>query len=279
MVFTAQQNTALEEEFRYNRYVSYYRKAELAIELDLSEQQIAQWFKDRRRKKRRYDDDAPEQCGEVSSSSIELAFASEIPDIFESGIIELQSATDVIPCDFSGISSSLQDPQTEKEAENQPHTSHDCTASPQDLESVSIATYQPTRVEVPNPNLADDRVRFQVELEFVQCLANPHYLNFLAQRGYFKERKFVNYLEYLRYWKKPEYVKYIKYPQCIYMLELLQYEQFRTELVTTPCAKFIEDQMLLQWQYYIRKRIRLQQRLMESIRQRNDQQMQPVDDD
>ena len=89
----------------------------------------------------------------------------------------------------------------------------------------------------------------------------------------------MNYLEYLRYWKKPEYVKYIKYPQCIYMLELLQYEQFRTELVNTPCAKFIEDQMLLQWQYYIRKRIRLQQRLMESIRQRNDQQMQPVDDD
>ncbi|CAK8680909.1 unnamed protein product [Clavelina lepadiformis] len=254
MVFTAQQNTALEEEFRYNRYVSYYRKAELAIELDLSEQQIAQWFKDRRRKKRRYDDDAPEQCGEVSSSSIELAFASEIPDIFESGIIELQSATDVIPCDFSGISSSLQDPQTEKEAENQPHTSHDCTASPQDLESVSIATYQPTRVEVPNPNLADDRVRFQVELEFVQCLANPHYLNFLAQKGYFKEPNFVNYLKYLLYWKKPEYVKHIKYPHCMSMLELLQYEQFRVELANSPNVKFIENQLLLHWRYYIRKR-------------------------
>ena len=89
----------------------------------------------------------------------------------------------------------------------------------------------------------------------------------------------MNYLEYLRYWKKPEYVKYNKYPQCIYMLELLQYEQFRTELVNTPCAKFIEDQMLLQWQYYIRKRIRLQQLLMESIRQRNVQQIQPVADD
>lgn len=35
-------------------------------------------------------------------------------------------------------------------------------------------------------SLNDDTVRFQVELEFVQCLANPNYLNFLAQRGYFK---------------------------------------------------------------------------------------------
>ena len=31
-----------------------------------------------------------------------------------------------------------------------------------------------------------ERLRFQIELEFVQCLANPNYLNFLAQRGYFK---------------------------------------------------------------------------------------------
>lgn len=53
---------------------------------------------------------------------------------------------------------------------------------------------------------------FQVELEFVQCLGNPNYLHFLAQRGYFKDEKFVNYLDYLQYWKEPEYVKYIKYP-------------------------------------------------------------------
>lgn len=35
-------------------------------------------------------------------------------------------------------------------------------------------------------NIKDESVRFQVELEFVQCLANPNYLNFLAQRDYFK---------------------------------------------------------------------------------------------
>ncbi|CAH1783094.1 unnamed protein product [Owenia fusiformis] len=74
------------------------------------------------------------------------------------------------------------------------------------------------------------RYRFQVELEFVQCLANPNYLNFLAQRGYFKEKNFINYLKYLLYWKEPDYSRFLKYPQCLYLLELLQYEQFRKEI-------------------------------------------------
>ena len=45
-----------------------------------------------------------------------------------------------------------------------------------------------TMMNPPQKSIAlnDDAVRFQVELEFVQCLANPNYLNFLAQRGYFK---------------------------------------------------------------------------------------------
>ncbi|PFX27335.1 mediator of RNA polymerase II transcription subunit 31-like [Stylophora pistillata] len=105
----------------------------------------------------------------------------------------------------------------------------------------------------------DDRthLRFQVELEFVQCLANPHYLNFLAQRGYFKEQSFINYLKYLLYWKKPEYAKFLKYPQCLHFLELLQYEHFRRELVNPACAKFIDEQQILHWQYYSRKRMRI----------------------
>ena len=41
----------------------------------------------------------------------------------------------------------------------------------------------------------------QVEMEFVQSLANPNYLHFLAQRGFMKDPCFVNYLNYLTYWK------------------------------------------------------------------------------
>ncbi|XP_067941799.1 mediator of RNA polymerase II transcription subunit 31-like isoform X1 [Watersipora subatra] len=104
---------------------------------------------------------------------------------------------------------------------------------------------------------AEDNLRFQIELEFVQSLGNPHYLNFLAQRGYFKDKKFVNYLSYLQYWKQAQYAKCLKYPQCLYLLDLLQYEAFRKELVNTQCAKFIDDQQLLHWQHYQRKRTRL----------------------
>lgn len=100
----------------------------------------------------------------------------------------------------------------------------------------------------------EERKRFEVELEFVQCLSNPHYLNFLAQRGYFDDSAFVNYLNYLVYWKEPQYAKFLKYPQCLMFLELLQHEGFRKELVYPTCAKFIDEQQLLHWQYYAAKR-------------------------
>ncbi|EFP12464.1 CRE-MDT-31 protein [Caenorhabditis remanei] len=117
-----------------------------------------------------------------------------------------------------------------------------------------------------------EKTRFEVECEFVQALGNPNYLNFLAQRGYFKEEYFVNYLKYLLYWKKPEYARCLKFPQCLHMLEALQSQQFRDAMaygndfyqitfcstfLSGPSAKFVEDQVVLQWQFYLRKRHRL----------------------
>merc|ERR1712018_393906 len=101
------------------------------------------------------------------------------------------------------------------------------------------------------------RLRFQIELEFVQCLGNPNYLNFLAQRGFFKDPTFINYLKYLEYWKKPQYVKFLKYPVCLHFLELLQHETFRKEIINSQCAKFLDDQTILHWQNYSRKRTKL----------------------
>ncbi|XP_070495617.1 mediator of RNA polymerase II transcription subunit 31 [Chironomus tepperi] len=111
----------------------------------------------------------------------------------------------------------------------------------------------------PLQNLESDdqqRMRFQVELEFIQCLSNPNYLHFLAQRDYFKDPAFVNYLNYLQYWKKPEYAKFIKYPMCLYFLDLLQSEEFRRKIVSAQCCKFIDDQSILLWQHYTRRRTR-----------------------
>jgi hypothetical protein len=84
-----------------------------------------------------------------------------------------------------------------------------------------------------------DQERGIIELEFVQCLANPHYLNCrhgrcpnspsrmslvwlmsllppslllpgLAQNKYFDDPAFVKYLDYLQYWRQPEYSKLIR---------------------------------------------------------------------
>ncbi|CAG8667653.1 2308_t:CDS:2, partial [Paraglomus occultum] len=46
-----------------------------------------------------------------------------------------------------------------------------------------------------------NRRRFQMELEFIQCLANPW--TDLAQQGNFDDPTFLNYLRYLKYWQKP----------------------------------------------------------------------------
>jgi mediator of RNA polymerase II transcription subunit 31 len=110
---------------------------------------------------------------------------------------------------------------------------------------------------LPAENEEQQRLRFQVELEFVQCLANPNYLHFIAQRGFFKDSAFINYLKYLLYWKEPEYARYLKYPMCLYFLDLLQYEHFRREIVNSQCCKFIDDQAILLWQHYTRRRTKL----------------------
>jgi mediator of RNA polymerase II transcription subunit 31 len=101
---------------------------------------------------------------------------------------------------------------------------------------------------------SEDRKRFQIELEFVQSLANPNYLNFLAQRGYFKNETFINYLKYLMYWKKPEYCKHLMYPQCLSLLEMLQHEKFLKEIVNAACSKYIDEQILLIWLHYKTRR-------------------------
>ena len=51
----------------------------------------------------------------------------------------------------------------------------------------------------------------------------------------------------------------IRYPMCLHFLDLLQYEHFRREISNSNCAKFVEDQQLLHWQHYIRKRTLLLQ--------------------
>ena len=83
-------------------------------------------------------------------------------------------------------------------------------------------------------NIPPPEERFVLELEFVQCLCNPKYLNFLAQRDYFLDKAFLAFLEYLKYWKDPRYARYVQHPFCLVILDLLGDPSFREALRRTP---------------------------------------------
>ena len=57
---------------------------------------------------------------------------------------------------------------------------------------------------------AGQQLRFELELEFVQCLANPRYLAWLSQQKYLDDPTFLNYLTYLAYWRRPEYACFLE---------------------------------------------------------------------
>ncbi|ESK91005.1 soh1 family protein [Moniliophthora roreri MCA 2997] len=74
---------------------------------------------------------------------------------------------------------------------------------------------------------AANRARFELELEFVQALANPFYLHSLAQQNVLEQPAFINYLKYLQYFKEKDYARFIHYPHALHHLELLQHPDFR----------------------------------------------------
>eukprot|EP00884_Botryococcus_braunii_P006846 jgi/Botrbrau1/16162/Bobra.0272s0001.2 len=104
--------------------------------------------------------------------------------------------------------------------------------------------------------VSNDRDRFLLELEFVQCLANPGYINWLAQNRYFDDSRFINYLKYLLYWKQPEYSRFIIYPHCLFFLDLLQSKDFRTVMARASVKEMVHTQQFLFWQTYRSNRLK-----------------------
>ncbi|KAF2275460.1 SOH1-domain-containing protein [Westerdykella ornata] len=86
--------------------------------------------------------------------------------------------------------------------------------------------------------------RFELELEFVQCLANPAYLHYLARQKLLEKPEFVAYLAYLQYFKEPQYIKHLQHPgPTLRALELLQQERFRKDIADLNVLNF----MTIQW--------------------------------
>ena len=108
------------------------------------------------------------------------------------------------------------------------------------------------------------------QLEFVQSLASPAYLHYLATSGILYQSTFLDFLRYLRYWKQPQYAKYLLYPHCLYFLDLLvppssdptsaddgkdgdgkgdSGEAFRREMAQVPFRNFVHEQQFYSWQF------------------------------
>ncbi|KAB5560013.1 SOH1-domain-containing protein [Coniochaeta sp. 2T2.1] len=82
--------------------------------------------------------------------------------------------------------------------------------------------------------------RFEMELEFVQSLGNPYYLNHLAARKFLSNPAFVAYLDYLQYWSRPPYLKYLTYPgPTLKSLQLLQTERFRQDILSPELVNML----------------------------------------
>ncbi|KAK6936454.1 Mediator complex, subunit Med31, partial [Dillenia turbinata] len=102
----------------------------------------------------------------------------------------------------------------------------------------------------------DGRQRFLLELEFVQCLANPTYIHYLAQNRYFEDEAFIGYLKYLQYWQRPEYIKFIMYPHCLFFLELLQNANFRNAMAHPGNKELAHRQQFFFWKNYRNNRLK-----------------------
>lgn len=136
-------------------------------------------------------------------------------------------------------------------------------------ESVFVFLIMDSQHEQPQAVLdarGANRARFELELEFVQALANPFYLNTLAQQNILSQPAFINYLHYLQYWKEKEYARFIlyfhhlsvgfilwfhfflrRYPHALHHLDLLQHASFRKEIGTEAWRQRLHDMQFEHW--------------------------------
>lgn len=98
--------------------------------------------------------------------------------------------------------------------------------------------------------------RFALELEFVQSLASPAYLHYLASmtnndgQSLLLDPRFKSFLTYLqKTWTRPEYSRYVTYPHAFYFLDLLVgNDAFCRELAQVSFRNFCHQQQYFAWQ-------------------------------
>lgn len=92
-------------------------------------------------------------------------------------------------------------------------------------------------------------LKFVKDIEFVQLLCNPNYLQYLSISGYLEDKDFLKYLEYLNYLKKPEFIKYITFSRCFVFLDLLSNKNFRNELSKPMFINYLHSVIQEDWSH------------------------------
>ncbi|KAG2356362.1 SOH1-domain-containing protein [Suillus spraguei] len=95
---------------------------------------------------------------------------------------------------------------------------------------------------------ATNRDKFELELEFVQSLANPYYLHSLAQQNILDQPAFINYLQYLTYWKEKDYARFIQFlPTRTAPSRLAPARQFRSEMKKDEWRDILNQKQYDHW--------------------------------
>jgi SOH1 len=116
-------------------------------------------------------------------------------------------------------------------------------------------------IQIQNDDDDLPKNRFELELEFVQALASPAYIHFLATTRSESETGNGELLlqdpalqAFLRYlydtWSRPEYVRFLQYPHALYFLELLLENPTAAKEWTLPAYRnFAHQQQFYAWQH------------------------------
>eukprot|EP00466_Bigelowiella_natans_P018753 jgi/Bigna1/91577/estExt_fgenesh1_pg.C_1070043 len=105
--------------------------------------------------------------------------------------------------------------------------------------------------------MKDSRKRFLLELEFVELLASPLYLERLAKLKYFSDPRFIRFRGQATD-SEPFLSQQLdnSYPYCLYFLELLQKKEFRDKLVDPQYVALLYHQQYLHWRHHKHLRMR-----------------------
>lgn len=99
--------------------------------------------------------------------------------------------------------------------------------------------------------------RFELELEFIQALASPAYLHFLATSRsddggpLLEDMRLQQFLKYLQdTYSQPDYARFLQYPHALYFLNVLIEQPAVLKEWTLPAFRnFCHQQQFLAWQH------------------------------